>query len=160
MTSFAAGAPREIANDPSFVYWASRISANEYRIRKRPVGANNTVELAINRPSVLALAVAPNKILWAETNQIVSAALPNGIGGADPNVFADVGGVRNLLVDDTHVYWTSNENNLGTVGRFPIAGCDGPPEILAQVPQPWGITDDAAAIYVVTEAGSILKIAK
>jgi hypothetical protein len=160
MTSFAGAAPRELATDGAFVYWASRLGATDYRLRKRSVGGGNVIELAVDRPSVTAIAVAPSKIIWAETDQIVEAALPNGIGGANPAVFADVGAIRNIVVDDTHVYWTSNDNGVGTVGRCPIAGCDGPPEVVAQVGKPWGITYDEAAVYFVTENGFIFKWAK
>jgi hypothetical protein len=31
---------------------------------------------------------------------------------------------------------------------------------MAQIPSPWGITFDPVAIYVVTEAGVIFKVAK
>jgi hypothetical protein len=156
----ATNAPRELDTDGDYVYWVSRPAIDDYHIRKRPVGGGNVVELAINRPSAGAMAVTPGKIIWEEMGAIVEAALPNGIGGAAPAVFADVVGVRKIVVDDTHVYWTSSQDNVGTVGRCPIDGCDGPPEILAQVPQPWGITFDPAAIYVVTEAGVIFKVAK
>jgi hypothetical protein len=156
----ATNSPFAIDTDGDYVYWVSRTAVDDYHIRKRPVGGAEVVELSINRPDAGALAVAPDKIIWAEADTIVEAALPNGIGGAVPAVFASVGGVRKLAIDSTHVYWTSTQDGVGTVGRCPISGCDGPPEILAQVTQPWGITFDPIAIYFVTEAGSIYKVAK
>jgi hypothetical protein len=161
MTTFTTTvAPRDIVSDGDFVYWISRVGADDYHVRKRPVGGGNVTELAINRMDAYSLAVAPTKVLWEDTNAIVEAALPNGIGGADPAVFAPVTGIRQIVVDSSHVYWTSQQDNVGTVGRCPIDGCDGPPEIMAQIPEPWGITFDPVAIYFVTEDGAIYKVAK
>ena len=75
-------------------------------------------------------------------------------------MFAPVTAIRQMVSDDTHVYWTSNQDGVGTVGRCPLEGCDGPPQILAQVTEPWGITLDALAAYFVTEDGEIYKVAK
>jgi hypothetical protein len=161
MTTFlATNSPFALDTDGDYVYWVSRMAVDDYHIRKRPVGGGAVVELSINRPDAGAIAVAPNKIVWAEDNTIVEAALPNGVGVGVPGLFANVGFVRKLAIDDTHVYWTATQDDVGTVGRCPISGCDGPPEIMAQVPQPWGITFDPVAIYFVTEAGSIYKVAK
>jgi hypothetical protein len=152
--------PFDITTDGDYVYWVSRVAVDDYHVRKLPVGGGNMTELAINRVDAYALAVAPTKVIWADTNAIVEAALPNGIGGADPAEFAPVTNIRQIVVDDTHVYWTSQQDNVGTVGRCPIDGCGGPPEIMAQVSQPWGITFDPIAIYFVTEDGAIYKVAK
>ena len=152
--------PRDITTDGDFVYWIAREAVDDLHIRKLPVGGGPLVELAINRMQGNGLAVGGGKIFWAENVGIVEAALPNGIGGADPLVFADVNEVRRIISDSNYLYWTSNQDGVGTVARCPHDGCNGPPEILAQVPQPWGIALDPVAVYFVTEAGSIYKVAK
>ncbi|KIG15839.1 hypothetical protein DB30_05146 [Enhygromyxa salina] len=160
-TVFLAGQnPRDLATDGDYVYWVARLAVEDYHVRKRAVGGGNMVELALNRPEAIGFAVGGSKLFWGESVGIVQAPLPNGIGGADPQVFANVTGIRKIVADSSHLYWTSQQDGVGTVGRCPLAGCDGPPEILAQVEDPWGITFDPAAIYFVTETGSIYKVAK
>jgi hypothetical protein len=154
------GATRSLTNDGEFVYWATSIAAMDVHIRKKPVGGGNNVEFAINRPAVGPMVVGPNKLYWADNGFIAEAPLPNGIGGAAPEMFAPVGSLREMAIDGTHVYWTSQQDGVGTVGRCPHDGCDGPPQILMQVMQPWGIAVDQAAVFVVTEAGEIWRVAK
>lgn len=162
-TEFTAGqgGPRELAAADGFIYWATSLAANDFHLRKRDVDSGPMVDLVIDRPTMGAIAVGPSMVYWAEDAQIYSAPLPNGIGGGAPTAFGSSGGsVYRMAIDDTHLYWTSNSGDVGSVQRCPLDGCAGAPEILAQVTDPWGITLDDVAAYFVTEAGSLYKIAK
>jgi hypothetical protein len=157
----AAGNPRSLAGDEGFVYWAASVGANDIHLRKNPVGGGPFVELVINRPTMGDIEVGPDYVYWAEGPQIYFASLPNGIAGGAPPEFGSSGtSVRFMAIDDTHLYWTSTSADVGSVQRCPLEGCGGAPEVLGQTPQPWGITLDDVAVYWVTEAGGIYKVAK
>ncbi|PRQ07661.1 hypothetical protein [Enhygromyxa salina] len=161
MTTVVPGQnPREITTDGDFVYWVARLGNEDYHVRKRAVGGGNMIELALNRPQAARLTVGGSKVFWSEPIGIVQAPLPNGIGGADPQVFATATQLLAMAADSSHLYWTSQQDGVGVVSRCPLAGCDGPPEILAQIDEAWGLTFDPVAIYFVTETGFIYKVAK
>lgn len=152
-----AGNPRSFAADADFLYWDAALANNDHHLRKNPVMGGQYSELVTNRPMMGDIEVGPDYVYWAEGPQIYSVALPNG--GA-PTAFGSSGdAVRFMAIDDTHLYWTST-TDAGSVQRCPLAGCGGPPEHLADAAQPWGITLDDVAVYWVTEAGGIHKVAK
>jgi hypothetical protein len=157
-----AGTARSMTTDDAFVYWGAHLAADDVHLRKVPIAGGPIAELVIDRPMMGPdIEVASDYVYWSEDAQIYFAPLPNGIGGAAPTQFGSSGTtVRYMAVDDTHLYWTATSMDIGTVQRCPLDGCGGPPEVLGQSPQPWGITLDGDAVYWVTEQGGIYKVAK
>jgi hypothetical protein len=151
--------------DDEYLYWFDRQGMDDTHIvRQNLDGTGGVTTMAYDRPDPYdSLQVSDNAIFWAEGGDIVSAPLPNGIGTDDPDFVGTAGGsVRRLVIDDEQVYWTATAGGgQGSVQRCPLDGCPGAPEILADpIDSPWGINVDDVAVYWVTEAGSIGKIAK
>ena len=68
--------------------------------------------------------------------------------------------ILDIACDDSGVYWTNHANASGTVVTCPHSGCGTAPTVLALgQDRPWGIALDATAVYWVTEAGGVYKVA-
>jgi hypothetical protein len=168
-TNFATNqtSPRELAADDGFIYWGNGNDMTGYSIRKMPVGGGAVASLVTGRvEGAAAIDVGPDAIYWAESDlsgDVFMAPLPNGIGGSDPEVFANGGGtnIYDIHTDDTHVYWITRGVGLAGVYRCPLDGCDPDPELLdGTANDPWAVNTDDVAVYWVTEDGQIMKIAK
>jgi hypothetical protein len=162
--------PRSLQTDDSFLYWAEYdAAAKTAEIRKAPLAGGSTSSLASSVKDFDDLAVYAKKmyVLTVPTgasagpSNIVTVALPNGIGTASPTQFAPAGAESlKLTADASGVYWTQRDGTNGSIRHCPLAGCTGDPEILAPSTTPWGITTDANAIYWTTEDGFVMKLAK
>lgn len=165
-TTFVTGiqALRGMTSHEDFVYWIDRQAADDVDIRKRAPGGASSTTMAFGRPDTGNwLAANATRLFWSEGSNIVSAVLPNGIGGNDPDEVGSVGGsVREIVADDEYVYWAADAGGAaGSIARCPTDGCTGAPTLLADpVDEPWGMALDETAVYWVTENGVVSKVAK
>lgn len=166
-SNFATGqvAVRSMTSHEDFVYWGDRENAASTDIRARSAdSAGGIVDIALGRPEVGSwMAANSSRLFWAEEADIVSAPLPAGIGAGEPDNVGTAGGsVREIVADEDYVYWaTSAAKGAGSIARCPVDGCAGGPTLLdAPVDRPWALAQDETALYWVTEAGVVGKIAK
>ena len=126
-----------------------------------PTGASRAT-LAMSPMSPELIAVCGTHLYWVDSKSVYTTPLPNGTGTAVVPAFGSAGqDILGLACDDSGVYWTNHAVGSGTVVTCPHAGCGGAPKVIALgQDRPWGLTTDAGAVYWVTEAGGVFKVAK
>lgn len=148
--------------DSIYAYFGDEVSAGTWALRKVPHSGGTVTTLASKIPTTSMGSLAVDKLgvyFRLGTSGIVRVALPNGIGAALPPAFAATSAdVIALVSDGTKLYWTDRGN--GSIGSCPVALCKTPVAIATGQGKVWGITEDADAVYWVTEEGFVRKIAK
>jgi hypothetical protein len=154
-----------LTSDRSFLYGVrSASTGTQTEIRRVPLGGGPPITTASHPGSFSAFAVGANSLYWAVAGQIFSLSIQDALSSAGARRFAAPSGeIQYLLVDDTHLYWTSATEpaatGAGTIGRCSHS-CPGSFDVLAQTPgRPRSLAQDATAIYWVTENGFVQKLA-
>jgi hypothetical protein len=151
--------PSGLAADGSYVYFTNRTAKAVEKMS--PTGASRAM-LAVSPSSPDQIAVCGAHLYWADSKALYAAPLPNGTGTATVPAFGTAGlDIFGLTCDESGVYWINRASPNGTVVMCPHTGCGAAPTVLAlSQNNPWGIAIDATAVYWVTEAGGVFKVAK
>src|SRR6266496_379702 len=147
-----------LAADGSYVYFTNQTAKT---VEKMTSTGASRVMLAVSPSSPDVITVCGAHLYWADTKILYSTPLPNGTGAAPVPAFGTAGlDIFGLTCDDSGVYWINRASPNGTVVMCPHTGCGTAPKVLALgQDNPWGIATDATAVYWVTEAGGVFKVA-
>jgi hypothetical protein len=152
-----------IALTPTHVYWlepkmnATTAAMGEARRAARCGGAEEA--LTLNQPAPHDAVAVGSTVYWTNTGTQQAGDLVDGsvrrvgAGGAIDVLVPDANGPRHIAADADHVYWAE----WGAVRALPLAG--GPAFDISNV-NAHGIAVDADAVYIVTDAGALLRAAK
>lgn len=187
LTAFKLGSPAatpilgtranavSIASDERYVYWdnqPSALGANDGAIYKARLSDLSPVTLAsATKDEFSRLAVAPNAVYASgnhydsdghRTSTIFKIPLPNGSGTSEPPRFLETQADGGMTVFGSYLYWGNND--LGSIQRCPLAGCDAP-EIVVTTSRPGSLTQDATSFYWTTFSSvsgllAIVRLAK
>jgi sugar lactone lactonase YvrE len=146
--------PCGVVADAHYVYWASNGDA---AIRKIPIHGGAIETVATGQEGVCGLAMDDTNLYWANLMIKHGSIMKMPKAGGTPVRLAWSPAPTMILVDRTHVYWTST-NPHGLVMKVPIAGGD-PVVLASDQAMPYGMAVDSAHAYWTNRAdGTIMKI--
>jgi len=118
--------------------------------------------LASNEPGADAVFAYGGTVYWANTDGdgAIHSCAATATNCTPTNIALDQHGPRDLVVDDSGVYWTSYGD--GQVRTCPLAGCSAPIVLATNQTGPWGIAVDANSVYWANHdgPGQIVKVRK
>jgi hypothetical protein len=124
-----------------------------------------TMTYVQNQPNPVSIAVAGGAVYWADLGTAADNyrdgavyTCATGIWCASPTLLLHGAYCSSLTTDGSHVYFTCNS----VLYRCPLSGCGASPTGLAGASNLDGptLTNDASALYWVTEWGELKKLAK
>jgi hypothetical protein len=127
-----------------------------------PIAGGNPTALSSGQQQPSGLAVDASHAYWASTGDgnVARIALT---GGSSTTMSVVMGFPQDVATDGTNVYFTDTQSvaGEGAVMRCPIAGCSGPPLILAaSVPTALDVAVDDAFVYWLGSDGTLMRAAK
>ncbi len=95
------------------------------------------IVIASDQAAPTGLALDADFVYWAnhDSGSIVRCPL-SGCGAEDPTeLVSGQGGIRGIDVDDTSIYWISDQevDNVERARKCPLGGCTGEPEVLVEL---------------------------
>jgi hypothetical protein len=150
-----------IAADTTNLYWSScSFTLNSCEVRRKAFAGGTITPIVTGRTTApWGFAVASGRLYWAEGTSVYAVPLPDGSTTPTP-IGTSTANARELAVSSAGVFWTVEMSGNGAVLRCPLDGCTEMPEILTTFTvKPWGVAVDDDAVYWVTEAGQVGKLA-
>jgi hypothetical protein len=129
-----ASSPFDVALDETTVYWLETDEQRVWRMAFDLVDADEPPALVYSGSGLAGLAVDATHVYFGDGSSIVRA-IKDGQDQGIETLAVGQGTVWDIAVDETHVYWTSETNNV--LARVPLTG--GEVETLAETPTPWGL---------------------
>jgi hypothetical protein len=154
--------PFGVAANATRVFWSADVDGGG-AIQALDVDGTDVTVLASAQATPRTLVLFGSTVYWVTSvaSGNVMRAVLLADGGANTSVFASAQNMPWAVVEDADsVYWTT-AGVPGAIYACPRAGCGGPPRVVVSgVVQPTYLVTDARAVYVATNGGTILKIAK
>ncbi len=154
--------PFGLAASATRVFWSADIDGGGAVQAIDPDGTNATV-LVSGQVTPRTLALFGSTLYWVNSTASgnVMRAVLQADGGVQTSAVATAQSTPWAVVDDgTSIYWTTAVS-AGGVYTCPRTGCGGAPRtLLSGLATPTYLATDSRAVYVATNSGTILKIAK
>jgi hypothetical protein len=145
--------PGDVALDDTHVYWTDVEAAQVRRMAFAEVGVAAEGEPVVDAADLTALAVDGERIYYAD-NDVILSADKAGTNRGIATVATGQDWVWDMVVDDTHVYWT--DANVGAIARAP-KDASGDAVQLAPALAPWGLDVGCDAVYWANNGDQTLR---
>jgi hypothetical protein len=151
--------PYGLAVDATRIYYTQQGAGT---VMAAAIAGGNPTSLSGGQQQPSGIAIDAKDAFWASLGDGSVASSPITGGGANP--VAQVQGFpQDIVTDGTNVYFTDTQTipGEGAVMRCPVAGCSGPPLVLAaNMPTALDLAVDQSFVYWLGSDGTLMRAAK
>ncbi len=151
--------PYGLAIDANLVYFTEGGAGT---LKTVPLAGGNPMALAQGQQQPSGVAIDGTSAFWTSLGDGNVAAV--GLTGGVSTTLTTVQGFpQDIVTDGTYVYFTDTQSvpGEGAVMRCPVAGCSGPPLVLAaNMPTALDVAVDQAFVYWLGSDGTLMRAAK